>query len=295
MNDEGLPPPPAPQPRPVSIPKEEGLPKGFTGENVKQILDDLYDPNNSLGSAIRPWRDRIGDTGSQQAPGGLPPGGPGALDPLHAHLEDLLAGSAEDALKAAFEYYSNPITSAVHDWQVAKITELQNAFRQKHQADFDRMHSDLINVPIELQQLQATAANPPDASKAQQILRDKYRTLQDANSLLSTIEDQLADPNISAEDRARLEGQRDGLRQWLKDAQSRFDTDQSELNDWDRRLSLLSQLARKQSSSSVLDRMGSGTDVAMGDPTRPQSMFFIQSLRSYLMGMRAGMDRALSG
>src|SRR5947209_5250636 len=73
MNEEGLPPPPAPQPRPVSIPKEEGLPQGFTGESVKDILDGLYDPNNPLGSAIRPWRDRIGDTGSAQAPGGQQP------------------------------------------------------------------------------------------------------------------------------------------------------------------------------------------------------------------------------
>ncbi|GAC1399144.1 MAG: hypothetical protein NVSMB52_12710 [Chloroflexota bacterium] len=294
MNDDGLPPPPAQQPRPVSIPHEEGLPKGFTGENIRQILDDLYDPINPTGSAIQPWRDRIGDTTPGRAPGALAPGGPGALDPLHAHLEDLLAGSVEAALKAAFEYYNNPITSAVHDWQVAKITELQAAFKEKHSIDFNRMHSDLINVPILLQQLQASAVNPPDASNAHKILQDKYRTLQEANGVLSSIQNQLADPNTSPEDHTRLESQRDGLQKWLTDAQTRFNTDQTELNDWDRRLSQLSQLARRQAASSVLDRMAAGTDVAMGDPTRPQSMFFIQSLRSYLMGVRAGFDRALS-
>src|SRR5947209_5250637 len=80
------------------------------------------------------------------------------------------------------------------------------------------------------------ASNRPGTPNTQQILRDTTRTLQETNSPPSTIEPQLADPSIRAEDRARLASQRDGLQGWLKDAHARFNTDQRELNDRDTRL-----------------------------------------------------------
>jgi len=210
---------------------------------------------------------------------------PSTLGLLRAIGGGLLAGT------------TSPVASITDQYQVEKIRDLQKQFLEANNDSLLKLSDYLGKAKRLMRELsELMAQNPFDPSRLRDLLGKKRRA---GNDSLRDIDAALARTTDPAE-RARLQGMRDDLTQWMGERDVRTAKEQDEVGGLVGKLQgLEAQMMRQrglleQAAWSEGPRnLTSGGRVVETSHHRPDAVTHVASLRDMLLGSKAGIDGML--
>ena len=299
-DDPGLPPPVLPPPRPVrapSPPRVNGIQGGETGDRSNDMRQWLTDHEGKYADALAGQR-----SGSGSAPMPLPKD---SFTPIDTHVgkfvDDLEHGNSLDASLGWMHMVTSPFETGTEIYQTVKIRNLEAAFVKQYGKTLDEMR-DLLGRKVQLAMLEMARR----AALATDLIRRPHhgRELMDQKRMvgvdtLNAIDDALKDPNVSPEDRSKLEAARDDLMKWsAQERNPRVQEEDAEL----RKLEGLEKSVADEAASQadklpeaawMLGKYGGGTGWQTAY-ARPEAAALALTTRAVLLRARLGVDRSLS-
>lgn len=295
-DDEGLPPPSVPGPRPAGPTRVEGVPEGL-------VKDSLGMTRDAMAPKIERWRgelnqaERAADFKFKAISGD---GGASPVERLRLKGERLLTGTTLEAGEEALSFLGSPISFLTHDYQANKIDAMQEQFMKNYGPTLQAMSQDMGRIKRGLDQLSEIAAEALslDGGEAQKIM-EKKKVLGDRT--MRNIDDRLRRAK-TPEGREKLEAMKKDLSGWMADRDARVKREQPEVDEMSVRAQVLKTEGMLQSSR--LAKAADLAEKAIGrrhtDPrldyieqTRPGVAIFAAGLRTHLLGARADIEQTL--
>jgi hypothetical protein len=317
-DQDGLAPPPIPQPRPAPIVRTPDVGPGSVGASLSGILQTAIGAPGmapSLRGGTPGITDYVPFTG----------GGAGALAPVKSDLEDAVGignrssvtgplapveeylekqlGATDNPAIAAAKYVwhaiNNPFTSGTDEYQTAKIRAMQQKFLNDHADVLSGMSKELsgaIGAMAGLGRMlngKAIQTNDIDG-----IMKKKAAL---GNDLMLQIDDALSSAT-DPDDRAKLQAMQNDFQNWLQDRDSRVKGEWPEEARLQNCIDKLNQEMRRQAglmqeaATSPSPRYQASTDGSVTESSvqTPQAFTYVKNLRGLLLGSQAQISGILS-
>jgi hypothetical protein len=299
MADDGLTPPPAPQPRPVTPQRAPDLASGTVKDSLTDILERSQQANQKWGNALKTSARQTGDPRFRPFTDSAP-------DPLK-HVESLLdhaVGSDPSMagfLKGMGSFFmtaiGHPIASATDEYQVAKIKALQDKFLQDHDYVLQALSEDLGHAKVNMRQLGNLLEQTHfDPSKLAQIMKQK----SEAGDRTGYAIDDALKSSTDPQERKKLQALKDDLEKWKKERDDRIGKEKPDVDLLRDRLGKTNDLVWKQSQS-MMDAANSPGPTTMtgrnpgeqvshvieSTHTRPDAVLHVASLHNFLLRSRS--------
>ena len=295
MPDSGLPPPSFPTPKAPSIPRGPDLETGFTKDALAGVVD-MENSNTGIRTPVTagPGKPTFTPFGSSPATN--------ALRPVTSTLEKAVDASSPEAALAKFlgKSLASPFTSAVDEYQVAKIRAAQEKFYADHDVTLTEMAKNLSNARAGMRDLGKWLSQQhiPD-NNIRGIMQQKSsagnRAMSDLNDALSSATD--------PDDRAKLEAMKADSDKWTKDRDERLKPEWKEETDLENRIDKINRdIGFGQANSLMTAAQSDGPHVETGggkvissSVQQPEALAYVQSLRNFLLGSRSQTVSTIKG
>ena len=301
MSDDGLPLPPPPKrpaPAPAGPPRVNGITAGETSERAGDTRQWLHDHEGKYANDLAGIRSE-----ASSAPMPIPRD---SFTPIETHVgkfvDDLEHGKGLDASLGWMHIVTSPFESGTEIYQTVKIRNMEAAFVKQYGKTLDAMR-DLLARKVQLAMLELARRS---ASAADLIRRPhRARELMDQKRMvgvdtLNAIDEQLKNPDLSPDDRSKLQAAKDDLLKWsAQERNPRVQEEDAEL----RRLEQLEKSVADQAATQadklpeaawLLGKYGGGTGWQTAY-ARPQAAALALSTRALLLRARIGVDTSLGG
>ena len=299
-DDPGLPPPVLPPRKPVQTPgppRVNGIQGGETADRASDMRQWLHDREGQYADALS---DQKSGSGSSVMP--LPKD---SFTPIDTHvgkfMDDLEHGNTLDSSLGWMHMITSPIETGTEIYQTAKIRNLEAAFVKQYGRTLEEMR-DLLGRKVQRAMLEMARR----AASASDLIRRPHhaRDLMDQKRMvgvdtLNAIDDALKDPNVSPEDRSKLQAARDDLMKWsAQERNPRVQEEDAELRKLEGLEKSVADEATEQANKLpeaawMLGKYGGGTGWQTAY-ARPEAAALALTTRAVLLRARLGVDRSLN-
>jgi len=273
-----------------------GIQGGETGERATDMRQWLTDHEGKYADALAGQK-----SGSGSAPMALPKD---SFTPIDTHvgkfMDDLEHGNTLDSSLGWMHIVTSPFESGTEIYQTAKIRNLEAAFVKQYGKTLDEMR-DLLSRKVQRAMLEMARR----AASASDLIRKPHRArdLMDQKRMvgvdtLNAIADRLKDPDLTPEDRSKLEAARDDLMKWsAQERNPRVQEEDAELRKLESLEKSVADEAAHQAdklpeAAWMLGKYGGGTGWQTAY-ARPEAAALALTTRAVLLRARLGVDRSL--
>ena len=296
-NDDGLAPPPPPVPKAPPIPRGPDLEKGFVDEQLRGVVggQDSFVGKLALAGTTQ-------ESGKPTFKPFTPNAAADGLRPVTSTLEKAVDIDSPEAAWARFMGTSvmNPFTSAVDQYQVHKIRDMQAKFYQDHGYTLNKLAEDLSHAKGSMKRL-------CDWLSKQHIPDNNIRGIMDkkaatGNKAMADLDNALAN-TTDPDDRAKLQAMKSDFTKWTQERDQRLKPEWDEEIALENRMDKLNrEITYGQSDALQNAGMSEGprTDTANGQvisstQQQPQSLAHVQSLRDFMLAQRLNVVKTIRG